>query len=101
METFEYTDGSEKQNAWASKIAQEAMAKYNLEIHNQELRPSSDGMSKYIEILKGNRKKLVAGFGKITARQLIDMFVAKRIPIDAMIEQSRKEYTRLKNDHNQ
>lgn len=92
MENFKYTDGSEKQNAWAEKIAAEWMAIFDMEITNQKLRPESDGMEKYIEILESNRVKLVTGFKKITAKQLIDMFVAKRCPIDQMIEQSRRQY---------
>lgn len=92
MEKFEYKDGSDKQNAWAEKIASDMMAEFDKEIENQKLRPESDGMAKYIEILEANRNKLVAGFTKITAKQLIDIFTAKRSPINQMIEQSRKEY---------
>lgn len=92
MEQFTYTDGSEKQNQWAAKIAAEWMSEYDTEIVNQRAREESDGMKKYIDILLLNRQKLVAGFEKITAKQLIDMYVAKRSPINAMIEQSRKQF---------
>ena len=95
MTKFKFTDGSEKQNAWAEKIAADMMAEFDKEIENQKLRPESDGMAKYIEILEANRNKLVAGFTKIAAKQLIDMFVAKRSPINAMIQQSQKEYKDL------
>lgn len=95
MEKFEYTDGSEKQNAWAGKIAAEWIGQFDREIENQKMRPESDGMTKYIEILEENRKKLVAGFQKITAKGLIDLYVAKRNPINAMIDQSTKEYKGL------
>lgn len=97
MEKFEYTytDGSEKQNAWAGKIASEWMARFDNEIENQKLRPESDGMSEYIKILEKNRIKLIHGFKKITAKNLIDLKVAKRSPVDQMIEQSRREYKDL------
>jgi len=95
MEVFKYTDGSEKQNAWASSIASEWIAQFDSEIDNQKLRPESDGMAEYIKILEQNRTKLVNGFQKITAKNLIDLKVAKRSPIVAMIEQSRNEYKAL------
>lgn len=95
MEKFEYTDGSEKQNAWAEKIASEWMEQFDSEIQNQKLRPESDGMSEYINILEQNRTKLVNGFKKITAKTLIDLYVAKRSPINQMIEQSRQAYRAL------
>ena len=95
MEQFNYTDGSEKQNQWAAKIASAWMQEYDREIENQKARQESDGMQEYIDILLANRQKLVAGFEKITAKQLIDMYVAKRSPINAMIEQLRKQFFML------
>ena len=95
MEKFTYTDGSEKQNQWAAKIAAAWMSEYDTEIANQKAREESDGMQRYIDILLANRQKLVAGFENITAKQLIDMHVAKRSPINAMIEQSRKQFATI------
>lgn len=92
MKKFEYKDGSQKQNEWASSIASEWMAEYDQEIANNKLRPESDGMGEYISILEDNRKKLLAGFEKITAKALIEMYVAKRNVASVMIDQSRKQY---------
>jgi phage terminase Nu1 subunit (DNA packaging protein) len=92
MEKFTYTDGSEKQNQWAAKIAAAWMSEYDTEIENQKARQESDGMQRYINILLANRKKLVSGFENITAKQLIDMHVAKRNVASAMIDQSRNQF---------
>jgi len=94
MEKFEYKDGSQKQNEWASKIAAAWMSEYDTEISNQRAREESDGMGEYIAILEDNRNKLVSGFEKITAKKLIDLYVAKRSPINAMIDQSRKQFAK-------
>ena len=92
MSNLNITGGSEKQNAWATKIANDWMAEYDWDLNNQKLRPESDGMADYIKILEENRIKLLNGFEKITAKVVIDMFVAKRNVAKAMLSQSLKEY---------
>lgn len=91
MSNIQITGGSEKQNNWATKIAQDWISKLDAEIENQKARPESDGMSKYVAILEKNREEMIANFAKVTAKQIIYLFTAKRDIAQAMIEKSRKE----------
>jgi len=90
MEAVQITGGSEKQNAWASKIADEWMAKVDTEIANQQARPASDNMAAYIGRLIEARASFAAGLPKAPAKKIIDMYVAKIDPTMVLIENARK-----------
>ncbi len=92
MENLKITGGSEKQNEWATKIANDWMAQYDKAIANQKIREESDGMAPYIAILENNRDKLVALLSKAKAKPLIDMFLAKHDVSAAMVTKSLKEF---------
>jgi len=91
METVNIKGGSEKQNAWANKIAQEWLSEMNSEIENVELRQDVETVKWFLDNLYVAKQKLLGGFEKIDAKALIDMYVAKRTPVKALIEQARKE----------
>lgn len=82
--------GSEKQNAWANKIAEEWMTELIGEIKNTEMRHDLDTVRWYLDNLVTAKQKLAEGFLKIDAKALIDMYVAKRSPVQALIAQARK-----------
>ena len=90
METVNIKGGSEKQNAWANKIAQEWLSEMDTEIKNVELRHDVETVQWYLDNLYVAKQKLLGGFEKIDAKALIDMYVAKRTPVKALIEQARK-----------
>ena len=91
MSNIQITGGSEKQNAWASKIAQEWLEKMDYEISNVAERQDLETVQWYYDNLLIARQKLIDGLEKIGAKQLIDMYVAKRTPVEALIEQARKK----------
>lgn len=90
METINIKGGSEKQNDWANKIAKEWLEKMDYEIRNTELRHDLETVRWYLDNLYIAKQKLVTGLCKISAKELIDMHVAKKSPVNALIEQARK-----------
>lgn len=91
MTTVQISGGSEKQNAWATKIVAEWMATVNTEIANQQARPESDNMASYISRLVAARDNFAAGLPKATAKQIIDMHVAKIDPTRVLIDNARSQ----------
>ena len=89
MEQITVSGGSEKQNAWASEIATNWLSELDVEIANTTARPESDDVQWYADKLLAARKNLIDGFSKIGAKQVIDLFVAKRSPIRAIISKAR------------
>ena len=87
--TVNITGGSEKQNIWASEIAAAWIKELSAEIELTAIRPD---LSAYLAILEQKRNGMIAGFAKVTAKQVIDLYTAKRNAAKAMIEQARKEY---------
>ncbi len=71
------TGGSDKQNAWATQIASDQLAILDREIDNTIARADSS-LDWYLTALRERRDLLVTGFGKISAKQLIDLHVAQR-----------------------
>ena len=90
METVNIKGGSEKQNAWANKIAQEWLSEMNSEIKNVELRHDVETVQWYLDNLYVAKQKLLGGFEKIDAKTLIDMHVAKRSPVPLLVAQALK-----------
>ncbi len=89
MEQITVSGGSEKQNAWASKIATDWLSELDAEIANTTARPESDNVQWYADKLLAARKNLIDGFAKTSAKQVIDLFVAKRSPVRLIISQAR------------
>jgi len=86
---IQITGGSEKQNAWATKIAEEQIQRVDAEISNTVMRADTS-LDWYLADLRARRATLELGFSKITAKQLIDLHVAGRANLaDALIAQSR------------
>jgi hypothetical protein len=83
-------NGSEKQNAWAKQIADRWLAELDSEIETTASRPEGDGLATYLAALRSKRAELLAGFERATAKQLIDLQVAKRSPVIALIQAARK-----------
>lgn len=82
--------GTEKQNAWASSIANQWLAEVDKEIATVALRQAAgDGLVKYAEDLQTARKNLLEGFAKITAKQVIDLHVAKINMADKLLNRAR------------
>ena len=90
METVNIKGGSEKQNAWANKIAQEWLSEMNSEIENVELRQDVETVKWFLDNLYVAKQKLLGGFEKIDAKTLIDMHVAKRSPVPLLVAQALK-----------
>lgn len=95
METLaiKISGGSEKQNEWATKIAQSWSEQLQNEIANNEARKHSEGaawgLEWYLDALKTAKVKLHDGFTKATPKQLIDMEVAKRNPVPTIIRSAQ------------
>lgn len=88
MATIQINGGSEKQNAWASKIASDWLAVLDAEISNTELR-QDQSLAWYADNLQASRNSLLSGFAKVTAKQVIDMHTAKISPVRSLIEKAR------------
>ena len=72
------TGGSDKQNAWASSIATQWLAEVDKEIATVALRQAAgDGLVKYAADLQLARQQLLDGCSKASAKQIIDLHVAK------------------------
>lgn len=82
--------GSDKQNAWASQIATDWISELDAEIAGTTARPASDNVQWYADRLLAARTTLIDGLAKITAKQVIDLFVAKRSPVRAIISNARQ-----------
>lgn len=89
MEQVTVSGGSEKQNSWASKIATDWLSELDTEIANTIARPESDNVQWYADKLIAARKSLIEGFSNIGAKQVIDLFVAKRSPVRIIISKAR------------
>lgn len=72
MTTIQITKGSEKQNDWATQIANKWITKFNIQISANDLRPVSDNVSWYSDSLRFVRDSLIADISKMTAKQIID-----------------------------
>ena len=82
-ESANITGGSEKQNAYATSIANGWLKQLDAEINNTIARMNgdkSDALQWYLDNLEGYREKIMAGFGKMTAKQLLDVHAAKMNP---------------------
>jgi hypothetical protein len=88
MAAIQINGGSEKQNAWASKIASDWLAVLDAEINNIELR-QDQSLAWYADNLQASRNSLMSGFAKVTAKQVIDMHTAKISPVRSLIEKAR------------
>jgi hypothetical protein len=88
MAAIQINGGSDKQNAWASKIAADWLAVLDTEISNTVLRQDAS-LAWYADNLQASRNSLLAGFAKITAKQVIDMHTAKRSPVPSLINKAR------------
>lgn len=87
--SIEITGGSDKQNAWASALAQKQLAIVDLEIERTISR-NDDLLGWYLDELRARRKVLVDGFAKIGAKTIIDMHTAGRWNLaDALINRAR------------
>jgi phage terminase Nu1 subunit (DNA packaging protein) len=82
--------GSEKQNAWGQRIAEQWIADLDAEIATTAGRAEADGLVSYLAALRAKRVELLTGFGRATAKQLIDLHVAKRNPVTALIKAARE-----------
>lgn len=87
--TIELTGGSDKQNAWASKIASQWLSELDTEIANTALR-NDPAFGWYADRLQQARAALLSGFGKLTAKQAIDMYTGKISPVRALIAKARE-----------
>jgi hypothetical protein len=87
--TITIAGGTEKQNAWATKIAQEWVSHLDNEISNAAARPISDNVQWYADNLIAAKGHFIEGLGKAAAKQVIDLYVAKRNPVTALINQAR------------
>lgn len=88
--TVKITTGSEKQIAWASEIASKWLAKLDQYIEDQIGR-NDDLLRGYIEALKNARQTMVAGFAKVTAKQIIDIYMSKVDLAEAVIAKAKKQ----------
>jgi hypothetical protein len=88
MATIQINGGSEKQNAWASKIASDWLAQIDYEINNLTARNDA-ALGWFMDNLQAARAKALEAFGKITAKQVIDLHQAARNPIKPMIDKAR------------
>ena len=86
--TITITGGSEKQNAWASSIASKWLGKLDQYIADQIAR-DDDLLEEYVAKLQTSRTTMVAGFSKVTAKQIIDMYMTKVDLAEAMIRKAK------------
>jgi len=94
MDNIIISGGSEKQIAWAKRIAAEWLSELDTEIANVTARlPYGDAVEPYLAALRAKREGLVAGLGKATAKQVIDLRVAKRNPVPGLIRAARQGFT--------
>lgn len=82
------TNGSEKQNEWATRIAQREVSIMSAEI---EATKGREGLEWYADALDAAMAKLVAGFSKIKAADLIAMEQAKNANIAKMLIKRARE----------
>jgi hypothetical protein len=88
MATIQISGGSEKQNAWASKIASDWLAQLDYEINNLAARNDA-ALGWLMDNFQAARAKALEAFGKITAKQVIDLHTSARNPIKSMIAKAR------------
>lgn len=97
MENVQITSGSEKQNIWATDIANKWIAELNQEIETVKIRnESGDRLEKYLELLETASTNLITGISKLTAKQIIDYHQAKRNPAAGLIKQAGEQYNAQK-----
>ena len=82
------TGGSEKQNTWASSIATRWLVKLDQYIADQVARDDAL-LDEYVAKLQNARQTMVAGFSKVTAKQIIDMYMTKVDLAEAMIRKAK------------
>lgn len=85
--------GTEKQVAWANRIAATQLGLVDVEIERNEARLKSTGeawIEGYLADLRARRATLVAGFETLGAKKVIDLHVAGRANLaDELIARAR------------
>ena len=96
MTTFNITGGSEKQNKWASDIANKWISEIDEEIARIANHTYADTLTVYADLLQVAKANFLAGMEKITAKQIIEVEVAKRNIAKSLIAQALKKFEESK-----
>ena len=91
MTSVTISGGTEKQNAWATTIANQWLAQVEKEIATVQLRQAAgDGLVAYAAALQTARNQLLEGLSKVTAKQVIDLHTSKLNMADRLLTQARR-----------
>ena len=85
-EAIQITTGTEKQNAWATDIANKAILTLDTEITNNDLRPASDNVTWYSENLRKARDIVATAIKAKNAKEIIE----HRASLEGLVAKSIK-----------
>lgn len=89
MSTVNITGGSEKQNSWATDIANTWISKVDAEIDIANRRiADGEKLEWYLSALEAGKSAFINGLPKASAKQIIDLYMAKIDPTATIIKKA-------------